>query len=223
MIGVLVGKHEEPYFIHERILSRNSLFFEAALKKEWKEGQTRTVKLPEEDSAVFGRYANYLYTGSLACQGNSIDAEYTVLADAYILGETMLDDHYQHAVLDAIIQTFQEDRQFRYPVPTGFCKFRVPDIDFVNKVYQYTTASSPLRKFLVDTYTVRANGNYSFEIAGQKADPEFLMDLVKSFSARRVIKESERDTFQEKITFAASAYRNDEKTGSGYAKRRKLA
>lgn len=48
MLMMLVGIEEEQMMAHGSYLAGCSDFFRAALKKEWVEGQTRTLKLPEE-------------------------------------------------------------------------------------------------------------------------------------------------------------------------------
>jgi hypothetical protein len=60
MITLLVGEDEEEMFAYGSYLSLYSGFFKAALKKEWAEGQTRTVKLPEEDPETVTFYFDFL-------------------------------------------------------------------------------------------------------------------------------------------------------------------
>ena len=88
---VLVGSEEKLFQVHEDVLRSNSEFFAAALKKEWTEGQTRVVKLPEESEHHFCRYVQYLYSGTIACQGTNIATEFMVLAWMYVFGEQVLD------------------------------------------------------------------------------------------------------------------------------------
>jgi hypothetical protein len=61
MITLLVGTDEHELLVHEDYLARHSALFKAALKKEWAEGQTRTIKLPEETPDLVAFYLDFLY------------------------------------------------------------------------------------------------------------------------------------------------------------------
>jgi len=65
IVTLLVGPDEQKLVVHESCITRNSDFFKAAMKKEWTEGQTRTVKLPEERLDTFITYLNYAYRETL--------------------------------------------------------------------------------------------------------------------------------------------------------------
>lgn len=60
-----VGSREHVLLAHASFITRDSEFFRAALKKEWKEGQTRVIKLPEDQPQVVSHYLNYTYTKKL--------------------------------------------------------------------------------------------------------------------------------------------------------------
>lgn len=47
LVTLLVGPNEHEIAVYGIFLTRSSEFFKAALKKEWVEGQTRVIKLPE--------------------------------------------------------------------------------------------------------------------------------------------------------------------------------
>lgn len=61
MATLLVGPEEHRVVAHKSNLSLRSAFFKAALRKEWIEGQTRTVKLPDEQRDVVAQYLDYIY------------------------------------------------------------------------------------------------------------------------------------------------------------------
>lgn len=49
--------------VHEFQLA-SSEFFKAAMKKEWAEGQTRTVSFPDDDPDDFAHYLDWMYFGN---------------------------------------------------------------------------------------------------------------------------------------------------------------
>lgn len=57
-----VGPNEHVLLARGSFITRNSDFFTTALKKEWTQGQTRVIKLPEEHPQVVSHYLNYTYT-----------------------------------------------------------------------------------------------------------------------------------------------------------------
>lgn len=64
-VTLLVGPTEHAILTHGNFISRRSEFFKAVLKKEWAEGQTRTIKLPDEDPQAVTHYLSYVYTKCL--------------------------------------------------------------------------------------------------------------------------------------------------------------
>lgn len=60
---------EEPWkyelLVHASRVSANSEFFKAALKREWLEGQARTINMPTDDWRTMTDYLNFTYSGKL--------------------------------------------------------------------------------------------------------------------------------------------------------------
>lgn len=64
-VTLLVGPSERAILAHGNYLARKSDFCEAALKMDWKEGQTRAIKLPDECPQFLTHYLNYAYIQTL--------------------------------------------------------------------------------------------------------------------------------------------------------------
>lgn len=150
-ITLLVGEREEKLIVSGHILSVHSDFFNAALKKEWKEGQSRLIKLPEVEYKTVLRYVDFIYGQGLHTKSiDSFDSErfkinppcFGELADLYLFGERTLDAHVRNAIIRELIRlislNYHEGR------------FYGPAEESVNKVFGETPAQSPLRRFLVD-------------------------------------------------------------------------
>ena len=94
-----VGPAEHAILAHGNFISRRSEFFKAALKKEWAEGQTRVIKLPDEDPQVVTHYLSYTYSKFLPADMISSDPAETftgrldeyreLLAEIYVLGRRL--------------------------------------------------------------------------------------------------------------------------------------
>lgn len=63
MVKVVIGNVDSPHIktIHENLLCKTSWFFKGALRSLFAEGQTKVVKLPNEDPEVFDGFCDWLY------------------------------------------------------------------------------------------------------------------------------------------------------------------
>jgi len=193
MITLLVGPEEQAMVVHGDCLSRYSEFFTAALKKEWREGQSRTIKLPEETLLDMGYYIEHLYgvplpTHKLKSGPLVLDAEqpsYELLATLYVLGERMLDTYYRNK----IIQEFLRLVRFNEYGPSITDSWPGPKA--VSTIYQGTTEESPARRLMVDFVVNYSNSATYGGFAA--ADPGFLMDVGKALLKKVQFKLSTSD------------------------------
>ena len=85
-VTLVVGAEQKELLVHGTYLTRESEFFKAALKKEWVEGQTRHITLPEEDPKIMCHYLTYVYHQKLSksditpAQEESTGQNYLILA-----------------------------------------------------------------------------------------------------------------------------------------------
>jgi hypothetical protein len=61
-ISIIVGKHSEEFIVHRDRICKASPYFKAACSKEWLEGQTGIVRLPEMSGKYFGHYVDSVYS-----------------------------------------------------------------------------------------------------------------------------------------------------------------
>lgn len=170
MITLLVGADEHELLVHEDYLARHSAFFKAALKKEWAEGQTRTIKLHEETPELVAFYLDYQYGKGLptdSTRNNSRNGKvYDVLAELYALGERLQDDHIRNVIIDEIVRfSRMSSRESGLHLPLDHA---------VTTIYESTTAESPARRLLVELFVTNGKGKWVKEIT----QPEFLCDLA---------------------------------------------
>jgi hypothetical protein len=93
--------------VHKDIISARSEFFKAALnkiKKAWKKGQTRVVRLPEDNADVVGQYLDFMYQKALPTHRFShLDFIYIGLARLYVFGERVLDPFIRNNIVQQLI------------------------------------------------------------------------------------------------------------------------
>jgi hypothetical protein len=180
LVTLLVGPEQKKMVVHGTYLARTSDFFKAALKKEWTEGQTRTINLPEECPEIMAHYLSYTYTKRLSSRDqiyhgkSDFDYIYTLLATLYVCGERFINPVIQQAVIKEIFRLMQK-RDLRgvtwYPIQ-----------EEVNIIYRGTPENSPARRLMIDIHLADGNKNWICE----KLEPAFLVDLAKAFYDRRL-------------------------------------
>jgi hypothetical protein len=162
-------------------LTRDSEFFAAAMKKEWAEGQTRTIVLPEEKPDVAAHYLSYLYSGRLFTEdiksvpGKAIIPCFELLASLYVSCERYLNSKFQSAITTEVLRlTSMSDRDGKHWIPTE---------ESVRIIYQGTPEGSPARRLLVDLHVA----------SGDRAWLSYTSDTIASFGGDVI------DAMQDKI------------------------
>jgi hypothetical protein len=173
IITLLVGAEELEMTAHGSYISVSE-FFQAALKKEWAEGQTRTIKLPEEKPELVAQYLDWVYGKGLPTRSTKNDCQkgdvYDVLAELYALGERLLDFTIRNAIIKEMVRFTKlgdEDEETHW----------FPNNTATNTIYECTSAASPARRFLVDLFVINGKPDW---IQGA-LHSELLRDLAKAF------------------------------------------
>lgn len=177
---LLVGPEEKSLVAHESHLKLNSDFFRAALKREWAEGQTRIISLPEDETETMNAYLTFTYGSGLPTTtlnvmpfGGPSDGQWEMLAKLYILGERLLDAPLRNAVVKEIIRlsSLPDEDRIAYFMSTNVCKM----------CYEGTPMGSPLRRMIVDNHILAGNQTW---IEHDKDHPEFLAELSQALLAK---------------------------------------
>ena len=168
IVEILVGE-DQKYCVHREVITKRSLFFEAALSKRWREGQTsEPLKLPEDDADIFDLYLHCIYTNTVdigdldrAFNGerylNYNDPGYMRLARLYSLADRVQDTDTADLVMNALLQYDDEHKD---------C---LPGEEVINFAMHCTTNTSPLRRFIIDLYGYTADAA-AFEILGEATE-----------------------------------------------------
>lgn len=175
---LLVGPEEQKMLVHSPKITAHSEFFTAALKKEWIEGQSREIKLPEEEPEAMACYIEYAYLDKLptdiyttASPGLAKEQGYNILAQIYVLAERLLDSNCRNRILQEFIRL----RDLECENDAKWNPVWVP----INIIYNGTTTGSPARRLLVDIHASVASETWY--LPDLNVVPAFLMDLVRKF------------------------------------------
>lgn len=150
VVTLLVGPQKHNMIVHSGYLARTSEFFASALKKEWAEGQTRTIELDEETPELMAHYLDWMYTSELPtkeCRPWDPDASKVaannLLAELYVLGEHRLDSQLRNAIIAEFIR-------HREPLRDVARCSSFQRADAINIIYQGTPPGSAARRLMVD-------------------------------------------------------------------------
>lgn len=193
-VTLLVGQSQTRMTIHGSVITLTSDFFATALKQTWVEGQTKLVKLPEEEPVHLTHYLEWIYTRKLPTSvyhrrpifGSphahtivpaSYSDSYILLSHLYVLGERMLDPDFRNVVLKEMVRVMNLGLAPESPaIRPGLS---LP-LEVVNTIYQGTTSGSPARRLLVD-WCLAFGHQTKYTMLHEK---EFLLDLTAAFSER---------------------------------------
>lgn len=147
-VGPRIGCEE--FSVHEVVLKETSGFFQAVVKKEWKEGSERVIELPEDTPEVVSAYVDWLYsdkifprTGELPADAVMHARESDHLAKLYVFGEKNQDDAFCDAVITAWARHLDTKIAGKYYYFASDC---------IASLYAGTSSSSPARKFVVQLF-----------------------------------------------------------------------
>lgn len=179
-VTLIVGPEKHELLAHGNFIARRSAFFEAALKEEWLEGQTRSIALPEDDHETVTDYLKFTYSGKLVTslleanimtkKKETLDAHFLQLAKLYVLGTKLMDNEVRTAVVRELHGIF-----VKYFTLKSSC---LPNHHFVDIIYNGTTTRDPVRVLLVWVYLSHCQGTD----LGQTHHQEFALELLKSFA-----------------------------------------
>jgi hypothetical protein len=186
-VTLIVGPEKRELLVHANYIARNSAFFKTALKKEWREGQTRTINLPTYDYETMTSYLKFVYGIQLSVEVESdqlrtcreptadqlknLQAAYLSFAKLYVLGCRLMDNTFKDAAITRIFKLFQT-----YNTWSTADSLFSPGPVSVNTIYDETLESDPARRLMVDMYMLHPQDLSSEYDAG------FLLDLAQGLS-----------------------------------------
>ncbi|KAK6430781.1 hypothetical protein LTR95_013059 [Oleoguttula sp. CCFEE 5521] len=141
---VLVGDPAREFIVRKDYICAKSKFFEAACSTRWLEGQEKTVELRDVEPTIFAQYVHWIYHNKLNLPdcADSSPVHRDELLDAYLLADR-IDDMELRNYLVSQIHSDMRRRALQ------------PGCDWLHRIFEGTSAGSPLRKLVVDWYVKR--------------------------------------------------------------------
>ncbi|KAF2130039.1 hypothetical protein P153DRAFT_431107 [Dothidotthia symphoricarpi CBS 119687] len=177
-------KNEQLFHIHKSVLCKTSAFFQSILESAWTGLDYKPIDLTDEKPEVFQMYLQWLYSGKVAVKLEANLYSYMVrvndevicwasLLDSYILGEQLQDTTYQNAVMQAMIDCVENGEV-------------LPSVKAIGDMYRGTSASSPVRKLVVDFLVHRNQTHWPITFVVELGDARFADDLVAAVFKQRL-------------------------------------
>lgn len=176
-VTLVIGPDEQELVVCQHFLVKTSKFFEVALKKQWEEGQTRIIKLPEDDVEIVTLYLDFMHGEGLPSQsikraedipyGSSDMHPNRLLVGLYSFSERVLSTTIQNAIIKEFL---------RFVTLTLYERKRnVPSLHAISEIYKGTTDGSPARRLMVDLYLAYAQPG---ALANTDNNPAFVRDVA---------------------------------------------
>jgi len=140
----------QDFTIHEALIRKESPFFEAALSRDWKEGEEKLVPMPEDRPDTFRLYVHWIYSRRIFLEpfsdpdNQNRSKHLDHLIRAYILGDKLLDLDFQDAIIDILINTSIE--WYAYPVNHTLLAFQNTSTTSQFCCQRFCSGSSSLQK-----------------------------------------------------------------------------
>jgi hypothetical protein len=194
-VTLLVGAEKRELLAHADYIAFSSACFKAALRKEWLEGQTRTVPLPVESYEDMTTYLRYIYSAQLPCRldvhqlnqqptagdNETIQSAYTALSEFYVLGHRLMDDAVRKAAVTEIHYMFVRclHRLFSGSLYT-------PGPGSIDIIWNGTLEGDPARRLIIDIHIKCPRDLSQFS----EFDPVFLFDLAQAYTQKSIAYEA---------------------------------
>lgn len=123
-------------------------FFKAAMNRQSKEGQIRTLRLPEDNVETITSYLTFTYSNNLPTSNLTIGVpaldDWMMLAKLYVLGERFLDSVIRDAAVREIL------RISTMPDKNGACHFFPAAAS--NMFFDHLPEGSPICQLIIDEH-----------------------------------------------------------------------
>jgi hypothetical protein len=158
VVPVLV--HENTYYVHQTLLTSSSMYFQNAMKPEWRTDPFKPIEVLGAECAHFEKYSQWLYTKQAPVEDTLWPT--VEFAKLYVFAEQIMDEMYQCVVLSAMANAS-----------------RSPCLPAIRTIYAGTTPVSPARRLMAYTSALQVTSKSKrITTLDPNVDGEFMRDLV---------------------------------------------
>ena len=172
---IWIGQSPEVFKAHHGLLASKGDFFAAAFDGAFQESQTKRLELPEVAVPTFQRFLLWCYSGKVMDRGETYgdDVDTEELIGLCLFADFLGCNQLQNDAVDCLLDGLEGHGGLNLPDP--------------RRVYEMTTAESPLRTLMLDLWSRRVNWDQFFkdpqayESRKHYLTPQFLFELATAF------------------------------------------
>ena len=162
--------HSTTWYLPKDLLTHSSPFFAAALNGSFAEAISKSIKLPEDDPAIFGLFVRWLYIG-----GNDEDLAFdpNPHVEAWILGDKLG------------CQGFKDSQMY---LIMSYHRTQYLIAETVRTAYEGSVPGCKLRKYIVDQFrwdfklgNLEAMPAYEDFLSQAKVTEDFGVDFMRAY------------------------------------------
>jgi hypothetical protein len=174
-VTVEIGPEKKAYVMHKDLLTFYSDYFRAALNGSFEEATEGKISLPDEREDLFDIFNQFIYSRVIADEKGH-ELNWDVLVGLWLFGDKYIIPSLQNSAMDAIMKR----ACVRNTTPTSQ----------VNNIWEHTTPSSPLRKYILERviYKLRVDDFLAKEHWWTR---DALLDLVVAYANKEIVNSSE--------------------------------
>ncbi|KAK4950300.1 hypothetical protein LTR10_011281 [Elasticomyces elasticus] len=175
LIRILVGAEESRFVVHKDAICGKSPFFNAACGREWREGQEKCVRLPEQDAGAFRVYLRWVYGDTLEMSqmpepdGMADPPSFLNLNKVWMLSRYLQDDDLCNRINDCAIRKIQLRNSGLISKST------------LQHCFEHNSTESAIGRLFLDALAASSNAAW-FALDGQGLPSAVLFDMARKFA-----------------------------------------
>ena len=107
IVTILVGQDKSKFSVHKDILVKACPFFAKCLASNMREATTGVIELPEDDSATFAAFVNYIYKVEILTCRSGYDAV-SLAIKSWVLAEKFFMPRWQNRLIDGMARYWRK-------------------------------------------------------------------------------------------------------------------
>ncbi|KAF7949360.1 uncharacterized protein EAE97_002869 [Botrytis byssoidea] len=137
LVTITIAKEKQKFTLHKQLLCESVEYFRAAFSAGgFRESQTSSMDMPEDDPEAFELFIHWLYRGEVRRATELTDIDQFL--QLYIFAEKLCLNGLANKTMDAI-QAISDD----------FNEFTQCSLEQMDGVWRNTSSTSPVRKWLI--------------------------------------------------------------------------
>jgi len=146
------------------------------MKSDWAESRAdvKTIDMSHCHKEVLSAYIHWLYFKNIPLDKieGPLGVDFTLLAQAFVLGEELMDVKFKNTIVDTFLSL-----ELKHSA--------LPNATSLNIIYDGTPPSSPMRCLMLDFYAYGISDDVSWNVVLEACSKDVLVDIITTMSKFR--------------------------------------